>query len=222
MKKLLMATAAIGSFAIATPALADGDNMSTDTETYTIQGENPAKCNVVNESQTFTLPSNSISNNDGFVDAGLAGAIATRLNNAAITAWCTGNSNALVLSRSALTTGDGNTTNGFSQAAIYDLDVDIADSHRANNTPVLEGTSDGPGNGPGAGVGAAVPITRFGPTGNGSQLTFSQEAGSTVGAAGNGANSTEAARSSYVDAGAVRLVAGQYTGTVTVTLTPGV
>ncbi len=222
MKRLILATAALGAFAAAAPALADGNNQGTDTETYTIQGANPAKCDIVTESQDVSLPANSISDNNGLVNNGLAVAVATALNSVPITAWCTGNANSLVMTRSALTTGNGQLINGFSQAAIYDLNVDIADSRRADNSPVAEGSSDGPGNGPGIGVGAAVPITRFGPTGNGSQLTFTQEPGTTVAAAGNGANDNEATRTAYVEAGAVRLVAGQYTGTVTLTLTPGV
>lgn len=221
MKKLLIASA-ISVIALAAPALADGNNTGTDVETYTLNGANPAKCNIVTESQTYDLADNLISDDQGRVSAGLADAVASRLNAADIRAWCTGNANTLVMTRSALTTGDGQVAGGFSQAAIYDLNVDIADSRRAGGAAVQEGSSDGPGNGPGTGAGAGQAITRFGPLGDGSQLTFSQEGGTTVASLGNGANSTEAARVAYTETEGSRLVAGQYTGTVTLSLTPGV
>ena len=221
MKKFILATAALGAL-IAAPAFADGTNTGTDIETYTINGQNSAKCNIVTESATYDLPEDSISDSSGFVNAGLANAVATLLNSKNITAWCTGNSNSLVMTRSALTSGDGQLEAGFSKAAIYDMNVDIADATRAGGGAVLEGSSDGPGNGPGIGVGAGEAITRFGPTGAGTQLTFTQEGGTTVASLGNGANSSEAARSAYNEVESARLVAGAFTGTVTLTLTPGV
>ena len=221
MRKIILAATAIATLTVASPALADGDNLSTDTETYTINAVNPPKCNIVTESQTYNLGANQVSDNDGFASDSLDDAVASLLTSANITAWCTGNANALAMSRSALTTGDGQTTNGFNQAVVYDIQVNIADLQRAGGGAVDEGTSDGPGNGPGVGVGAAVPITRFGPTGAGSLLTFVSEPGSTVDGVGNGSNSAEAPRAAYAANDSARLVAGTYTGTVTLTLTPG-
>lgn len=214
MKKLLMATAAISTLAFATPALADGPNTAQDQETFTIQGLNPAKCNVVTESATYELPDNAISNNQGRASQDLANAIATRLNAAAITAWCTGNNNKLVLSRSAMTVGNGQATNnGFNRAAIYDIEVNVADSSRVGGSDAVnEGTSDGANNGPF--------ITRFGAQDDGSTLVFRQEPGSNVRGSAN-APTGELPRGSYNENNN-RLVAGTYQGTVTVTLNPGV
>lgn len=222
MKKLLFVATALTVIG-ATPALADGLNTGQDQEVYTINGLNPAKCNVVTDSSTFALADNLISDNDGFARSDLAQTVASRLNAANLTAWCTGNSNSLVLSRSALTTGNGQVTNQFNQAVIYDLQVDIADSGRALGGSVNEGSSDGPGNGPGIGAGNGNPITRFGAAAPGSVLAFVQEPGSTVAAAGNTTPLLEASRTggSYPERPGFRLVAGTYTGTVTLTLTPG-
>lgn len=223
MKKFLMAVTAISTLGVATPALADGDNTGPDVEVFRIRGANPAKCNLESASgQIVNLGANDISDRQGVARASLARDIANGLEALGITAWCTGNENSLVLSRSALTTGNGNqTNNGFNRAVIYDLEMNIPATRRAGGAPVNEGTTDGPGNGPGVGVGTGQAIGRFGPVGAGEPVTFRPEPGQTVSAVADGLGGAELPRNAFTTENAQRLVAGNYNGTVTITLTPG-
>ncbi len=219
MKKFLMAATAIATLATATPALADGDNTTTDVEVFTINGDNPAKCNLESNSYNVTLPANVISDNNGFARTDLSAAVANGLNALGITAWCTGNNNKVNAYRTALSTNGGErTTDNFNQAVIYDVTMTIAGATRSDGFGSTEGTSDGQGDGPGLGVGAGLSVSRFGPSGNGSAVTFAQElpsAAVTSSVPGTGD------RSSYTEDGN-RLVAGSYAGTLTVEITPGV
>jgi hypothetical protein len=223
MKKILLAVTALTTFGAATPALADGSNRNTDTETFTIRANNPAKCNLEASDYTLRLPNNRISNNDGFVLTSVSADVASALNGAGVTAWCTGASNSLQMYRTALTTGDGEQTTGasgagFQQAVIYDVTMNIADASRSDGGPgSLEGTADGQGSGPG--VGNAITVSRFGPQGTGSTVTFAAERDA---AAVNSDSAGTGARSAYSEDNSRRLVAGQYVGTLTIEVTPGV
>ena len=171
---------------------------------------------------TVTLTTNSISDANGFVNPSLASAVAGALNGAGVTAWCTGNHNAVVLSRTALTTGGGADVNGFAGGAIYDLWITIPGALSTNTgSDLVDGTSDGAGNGPGAGVGSSYYVSSFGPSGPGVAVVFAQEGGTgNVRAVSNASPTSEAANATFTNSNA-RLVAGQYSGTVTLTLTPG-
>ncbi len=220
MKKLLMAVTAIATLSVATPALADGNNLGTDTNVFTINGVNPPKCNLTSSGTNVTLGANVISDDNGFAASNISALVAAGLNGLGVEAWCTGTRNTIVMTRTALITGDGNqTSGGFNQAVIYDVTLDIPDATRVDGFRPTEGTSDGPGNGPGVGVGGSTPVGPFGPSGNGSSLTFAQELPS---AAVAGASATNAgARDRFAEDGN-RLLAGDYTGTLTIEVTPGV
>lgn len=220
MKKLLFATAAIGTVMTATPALADGNNRGTDTEVFQLRANNPAKCNLEAADYTLALPGNSISDNDGFARSTVSATVAAELTAAGVTAWCTGNNNTLNMYRTAFTTGEGGdqTADGFNQTVAYDIAISIAGAVRNDGIAPIEGTSDGEGNGPGVGEGpgAGLTVSRFGPTGDGAPVTFTPELPSF--AASN--NAGTGARDDFTaDPG--RLVAGRYTSSVTIELTPG-
>lgn len=211
MKKLILASA-IAISTIATPALADGDNTGPDTTNITINAENPAKCNVTASATSVALANNQISDSDGFAVSDLGARVSTALNGLTINAWCTGASNTVNLQRTALvrsTTNGAQTGEGFNQAVIYDISMDIADAVRADGTKPIEGSSDG-------NVGPTN-VGRFGPTGAGSLVTFSQEAPSNATSVGTAGGSGP--RSGFTSSPA-RLAAGNYSGTVTIVVTP--
>ena len=221
MKKLLIAATAL-TVMTATPALADGNNRNTDTESFTIRANNPAKCNLEAADYTLRLPGNSISDNDGFARTTVSDAAANALNGAGVTAWCTGSSNKLQMYRTGFVLDDesngAQTSDNFSRTVAYDVNIAIAGAKRSDNTNPIEGTSDGQGNGPGVGVGSALTVSRFGPTGAGAVATFTAESTSNASSTNGGTG----ARTTFANSQGTRLVAGGYTSTVTVELTPGV
>lgn len=217
MKKYLFAATMLAAVTSA-PAFADGNNRSTDTEIFTINADNPAKCNLEATTYTLNLDNNSISDNDGFALATVSASVANKMNQANVTAWCTGAKNTLQMYRSAFVTDGGvKGTDGFNRAVVYDVTLNIADAVRSDGFSPIEGTSDGQGNGPGVGVGAGVTVGRFGAAGTGSQVVFAAESNSE--AVTNG-NSTGARGNFTADTN--RLIAGQYISTLTIELTPGV
>ena len=216
MKTLFVTAASLAALTLSAPAFA-----AVPSTTVTINGTNPAQCNVTATQTTVTLVTNAISTANGFINPNLAASVAGLLNGAGINAWCTGNTNGVVLSRTALTTGAGSTSNGFAQGAIYDLQMAIPDAARADSFPVLEDTVDGVGNGPGIGAGSVTSVSRFGPSGNGSPVTFAVVASNTPSAVTNGTAAGQGPTSLFTPTPA-RLVAGPYSGTVTLTLTPGI
>lgn len=219
MKKFVMTSVALVAIAASAPVFAQDAPAQNHDVTITVNGSTPAKCNINSDNQTVVLESYDLTNDQGRVRNNVANRVANALTGLNLRAWCTGGNNGVVVSRSALTTGDGNPLNGFNQAIIYDLDMRIEGAFR-DGEAFYEGTSDGTGNGPGAGVGAGIVVPAFGPLGQGAKVSFEPEGGSTVAAATNGQVGSEAPRSSYQEDTA-RLVAGTYTGSVTVTLTPG-
>ncbi|SMF64939.1 hypothetical protein [Allosphingosinicella indica] len=161
MKKILL-TAAVA--VLAGPAFAQS-TQGPQTQTWDINGDNPPKCQISTNSNSITLPADSISNDQGRARGNLGQRIAAGLNGTNPRAWCTGARNSVVLTRTPLTTGDGSVNNGFNQAVIYDIAVDVQDAQRVDGFRPIEGSSDGPGNGPGVGVGASTPVSNFGATG---------------------------------------------------------
>jgi len=239
MKKVLMVSAAVLACASA-PAFAapsaytgtvpsfmgdEGPNPNPGASTivssisYEVEGTNPAKCGVSVPSNNYVeieLDNDRITDANGFVRSDLAGEIATRLTGTGTSAWCTGNTNRINISRSALYTGNGTpTSNGFRKAVLYDLNVKVADAERTvafGGGPAYEGTSDGEGQGP--------DITSFGPTIANSALSFEQEPGTTVVPVDQPYAGT-LKRSDFSESPAYRLAAGYYEGWVKVTITPG-
>jgi hypothetical protein len=220
MKKYLVAASVLAAV-VSTPAWADGNNRNTDTETFTLRANNPAKCNLEANDYTLRIAGNSISDNDGFASAGVSGAVADELNTAQVFAWCTGASNTLQMYRTPFLIEDGDQgSDGFNRAVIYDVTLNIADATRLDGFTPTEGTSDGQGNGPGIGVGAGTTVGRFGPSGDGSAVVFAAE-GSGSTAISNGSAVAAGATSAYTADGN-RLIAGQYVSSLTIELTPGV
>lgn len=218
MKKFIMSSVALAAIAVSAPAFAENNH----DVTITVEGSTPAKCNINSDDTQVTLEGYDLTNDQGRVRANVANKVANALTGLNLRAWCTGGHNGVVVSRSALTTGNGNATDtGFNQAIVYDLNMNI-DGATRNGQAFFDGTSDGPGNGPGIGVGSGEVVPEFGPTGQGSKISFVQEPGSTVSATTNGQNGAETDRVAFNGTESnARLVAGTYTGTVTVTLTPG-
>lgn len=225
MKKLLVAASVLAALA-STPALADGNNRGTDKEVFKLRANNPAKCNLeAANGYAIRLPGNSISTDDGFARPDLSATVAAELNNAGVTAWCTGASNTLQMYRTPFTT-DGGIKGGadnddFNRAVIYDVAMTIVGAVRSDGVTPTEGTSDGQNNGPGVGTGPGLGLTvgRFGPTLANAVVNFDPENGnaSTAVTDGTGAGAT----TSYTE-DSNRLIAGRYDSTLTIELTPGV
>lgn len=217
MKKYLVAAATFVAITSA-PAFADGNNRSTDTEIFTINATNPAKCNLEATTYTLNLDTNALSNDEGFALATVSSSVANKMNQANVTAWCTGAKNTLQMYRTAFVTDGGvKGIDGFNRAVVYDVNMNIAGAVRSDGFTPTEGTSDGQGNGPGVGSGAGITVGRFGATGTGAQVVFSAELNSEAVTNGN----STAARGNFT-ADANRLIAGQYISTLTIELTPGV
>jgi hypothetical protein len=219
MRALLAITVAaatlIGVTAHATP-------VSSPSATITITGDDPPKCGITGgTSATIGV---DLSGSDGFINGGLEGALLSALNSTNTYAWCTGTSNKINLTRTPLVRDGSNghpDANGFLTAALFDVGIDMPD---VTNPAASydEGTSDGPGTGPTVGP--------FGPTGAGSPVTWVPDSwpnpnghlvtvvGVDVGGQGTTGNGPTSAFSQINDK---RLVAGDYTATVTLTLTPG-
>lgn len=242
MFKQFASVMALSAVLAATPALADGDNTGPDTTAITVTGANPAKCNLTASTNSIALPSNRLSNNDGFATTDVGTLVSTGLNALGISAWCTGASNTVSLSRTSLVRAGTNgtkTTEGFNQSLIYDLTMSIAGVGAApSGGNGNNGNGGGNGNGnQGCGNGNGGPSNpsacsgslstvggvatsaagRFGPTGAGNGVTFANTGTSASSSVGTGTG----ARTTFT-ADAARLAAGAYTGFVTVTLTPGV
>lgn len=217
MKKYLFAATMLAA-AVSSPAFADGNNRGTDTETFTLRANNPAKCNLESNDYTLRIPGNSISDNDGFALTTVASSVADTLNAADVNAWCTGAKNSLQMYRTAFvangTSGEQG-EDGFNTAVIYDVTMNIADAVRTDGNSPIEGTSDGAGRGPG--VGGTESIGRFGPSGLGTPVVFAEELASE--AVENGQLGT--VKRDDFNGDDNRLIAGQYTSTLTIELTPG-
>lgn len=219
MNRMLAAVSALALVAVAAPAFAQ-DSASID-----ITASVTPKCVVNAPSTSIDISGTDLSGPDGFLDGSFVGAIAGGLTDLGINAWCSGSTNTVVLTRSALVrqggANAGELSNGFATAVIYDVAVNIVGAVRGDGTTPLEGTSDGL-IGPGS-ADTGTSVSAFGPTGLGAAVTFVPEAGQTPAALLTLADirTQEGATSQYVTTTANRLLAGTYLGTVTLTLTAG-
>jgi hypothetical protein len=219
MKKYLFAATMLAA-AVSSPAFADGNNRSTDTETFTLRANNPAKCNLSASDYTLSIGGNQISDNNGFARTTVSSDVAAAMNGAGVNAWCTGASNTLQMYRTAFVTDTGNQeADAFNRAVIYDVEMSIAGAARSDGYTPIEGTRDGEDNGPGIGVGAGLTVGRFGPTAANAAVTFTADG--TSNAVSNGALGGTQARSVFTS-DSNRLIAGQYLSSLTIELTPGV
>lgn len=221
MKRLLMAAAMLAAPALASAQALPAVTGATATQNITINGRVTAQCVINSGTSSFNL-TQSLAGADGFLNAsGLQSALESGLTNTNTTAWCSGNSNKVVISRTALVRNGTTGAQGadqFGNAVLYDVGVKI------NNAPVAgfsytDGSSDGPGNG--------HIVGRFGPMNQGEPVTFVTDISgpaslltpivvAATSAAADGATPTFSALPG------VRLSAGDYTSTVTLTITPGV
>lgn len=219
MKKIILATSALAALAVASPAMAGTDD--PQLQLFVVNGKVTPRCDITAGTNVVTLDAESIADTQGFADAGLSGKIAAKLTALNTTAWCTGTKNAVNLTRTGLSNGIGTPVNGFRRSVVYDINVNIAGATRLGGGAVAEGTSDGLGNGPGIGIGAGVPVSAFGPSGTGAAVTFTQEPGSTVQAADFAVPSLQLKRSDFTTS-TNRLLAGNYTGLVSLIIIPGI
>jgi hypothetical protein len=182
-------------------------------------------CKITGDSPVVVVP--DLADANGFARTDIGADVANALADATVTAWCSGNKNGVVVSRTAFVkTGGaaGGVLDGsnFANGVVYDITVSIPDGFRSdtNSAADVDGTSDGAGNGPGVGVGAGLWVESFGPTGSGVVLTFANEGTSQSGAIT--AAGADGPTSTFGVVNTNRLSAGDYESTVTVTLTPGV
>lgn len=205
--------AAVGTLAFAAPAFADEGPAQNHDVTITVEGETPAKCNIAAEDTTVQLADYDLTNDQGRARGNVGNKVAQALTGLNMHAWCTGGSNGIVLSRTSLahSTGATPTETGFARAVIYDVVVKIDGLTRTDRSDdLIEATEDGT---------TGPTVGRFGPTGQGAKLTFDTfDAPSTATTEGNNG---QLSRTAYAPTNA-RLVAGDYSGTVTLTLSPGV
>lgn len=213
MKKILIATAALAALA-ATSAQAQ-----SNVENWTISGKVPAQCAVDATTTAISIADGTIVGRDGRLKAAdLQTALLSGFNSSGTFAWCTGNNNNANLRRTALVRTETTFTNGFAEAILFDLGIDI-DGTENPGFSYQEGTQDGGG--------AGTLNQRFGPTGAGSAVVFvadSVGAGLTAPvlvARPNPGQNGSTTEFTQIDQ-QTRLASGDYTGQVVLTLTPGV
>ena len=218
MKRILMAAAMLAVPAVASAASLPAATGSTATHSITLNGRVTAQC-VATGTSSVNLP-NSLAGADGFLAAATVQSdLLAQLNTTNTRAWCSGNSNKVVLSRTALVR-NGSTGavggDGFANAVLYDVGVNITGAVNPGSS-YTEGTSDGAGNGPVVG--------RFGPTGAGAAVTFVQDTYSSaklVPEVVDASAGADGASNTFTTVPGVRLAAGDYSSVLTLTLTPGV
>lgn len=216
MNRMLAAVSALALVAVAAPAFAQ------DSASVEINAAVAPQCVVnANGSGTVDIAATDLAGSDGFLATGFVNAIAAGLTDQGIKAWCSGSTNTVVLTRSALVRqgSTGALSNGFATAVIYDVAANIDGAVRSDGTTPLEGTSDGL-IGPGS-ADTGTSVSAFGPTGDGADVSFYAEAGQTPAAVSDVTRTQEGPTSAYATTTANRLLAGTYLGTVTLTLTAG-
>lgn len=202
MKKILIAATSVATFAFAGVA-------SAQTQQVDINANVASKCGVSAQQTTITL--GDLTDSRALVRTAVTQEIATALNNARVIAFCNAPNSSVAVERAVLArvgaTGTGLTDGGFAQHVRYNLDASI-------DNLFLDSTST---------VGASTVANRFGghnsASSSATHLRFepATTAGNAV-ASTNGSSPTSTDWSSVTDR---RLAAGNYTGYVNVTLTPG-
>lgn len=203
MKRIILAAASVALFAGSASA-------QSVNQTVTFEGEVAAKCGISAQSSSFVLNSD-LTDSAARVRAAVTQEIADGLNNARIVGFCNGLNNNVTVERDVLArdgaTGNGLTDGGYAQFIRYNLDASI------NGLP-LDSTGT---------PGATTVTQRFGGhislSDSNTHIRFAPSASNgTAVATSNGATRNAATGwSSLTDR---RLAAGDYTGAVTVTLSP--
>jgi hypothetical protein len=220
MKKIIYIASAL-ALVSAAPAFA------ANPHGIAVSGSAAAQC-AVSGATTATV-STDLADANGFARTNIGADVAAALTALNINAWCTGNSNSVVISRTAFVKTGGAAggvvdTSGFANGVVYDISLSIPGGIRSDEPLLLganlDGTSDGAGNGPGAGIGAGLTVDSFGPTGTGVVLGFANQGSSTSGAITTAG--ADGATSAFNASNANRLSAGSYVSNVTITLGPNV
>lgn len=204
MKRIILAAAAVALFAGSASA-------QTVSQTIQIDGDVASKCGISAQSSSFTL-ANDLTDSAARVRAAVSQEIADGLNSARIVGFCNGLNNTVTVERDVLArvgaTGNGLTDGGYAQFIRYNLDASI-------NGLALDSTGT---------VGGSLVAQRFGGhislSDSNTHVRFAPSSSNgTAVATSNGA--TRSAATGWSSLTDRRLAAGDYTGSVTVTLTPG-
>jgi len=205
MKRILCAAVAMSAIA--------GAAQAQDSESIAINAEVGSKCGVYGNTLTVTLPQD-LTDANAMIRNGVTGEIATALNGARLIAFCNDIGNTVQVERAVLSNTDSSVTDngglasaGFAHYVRYELDMSL-------NNAFLDSTTT-------AGASAA---DRFGGhnslSSSATWLQFAQASGGAAVPSSNAANQKFAA-SGWASLTDRRLAAGNYVGSVRVTVTPG-
>ncbi len=203
MKKVVLAATAIAALGVA------GSANAQVSQQVDINASVASKCGISAQQTTVTL--GDLTNAQAKVRGAVTQEIADALNGAKIIAFCNAPNSTVNVERSVLArdgaTGTGLVDGGFAQFVRYNLDASI-------NGLALDSTST---------AGGSTVAARFGGhdslSSAATHLHFAPAAASGAAvASSNGSSPTATNWSSLTDR---RLAAGNYTGYVNVTLTPG-
>ena len=199
MNRVIFAAASAAALLVAGAASAQ-----SATSTLTINGTANAKCGVNATTATVSLP-NDLTNDRALVREAVSQEIASALNTANIRPFCNGVGNSVQVVRSVLAHSDasgGGLTGGFAQYVNYNLDASI-------NGLELDSTT----------TANASTVGRFG--GHNSDIAATR-----INFAANGvaraatSNTNDVTSTNWSNTTDRRLVAGAYTGSVSVIIAP--
>lgn len=221
MKNLTIGLVAAVGVLAAMPALARNSGVAVNATT-------PAQCGVSGPTTaTITGGAAGLADTNGMLEATVQTRILAALNQTATSAWCTGLST-VNLTRTPLVRVGTNgriDSSGFANAIGYDVAININNARRftgfATANGGLEFSSDGP-------IGAI--LRAFGPRGDGSLVTFLNDQLPIASFNATPRTLSLTSPTSYTGISAIlrlqavntprRLAAGDYTSTVTLTLSP--
>ncbi|KAA9014345.1 hypothetical protein [Sphingobium limneticum] len=211
----LTALALVAAAGISAPAFAQTADTNTGLQSASVvvSATNPAKCDLTATTTALTLAGDVLTDANGVPVNNVGTLVAAELNNAGVNAWCTGARNVVTLTRTAFTTGGGGSAGDFQKGILYDVSVENPDNTLGSRSSQYEGTSNGP-------TGSSI-WTRFGAT-TAKTLKFANPAANAASIATNAVSSADGTTASFTTYAATRVIAGDYTSTVTLTIQPGV
>ncbi|UIJ46638.1 hypothetical protein LZK98_06740 [Sphingomonas cannabina] len=202
MKAILLAAASVAIFA--------AGSASAQVKTIDINGTVNSKCGITGSASSVTL-SSDLTDSNAKVRPSVTAEIATALNNTNVIAFCNEVNSKVKVDRAVLSrvgaTGTGVTGDGFAHHIRYGLDLSINGLFLDSTTTDSESTV----------------ASRFGGHDSASSaathLLFAQSA--SAGAAVASSNGSTPIANNWSSLTDRRLAAGTYTGSVSITLTPG-
>jgi hypothetical protein len=224
MKNLVIGLMATASTLVGLPSFA------ANPQPVQINGVTPAQCGI-SGATTATVngggPNGSIAGADGFLAAGLQGNLVAALAATNTTAWCSGLA-VVNLRRTPLVrvgTNGSRDGSGFANAIGYDVAIRIANARRFDSISLNSGPHEGTADG------ILGPIMLpFGPTGSGNVVTFLNDSLTLTGfnntprvlnlQSSPNYNGVSLPLRFQEIATPTRLAAGDYSSTVTLTLSP--